>query len=87
MRAKQQGVAVPRLRQYVPGRNHPSRSRLVFHDDALPEPLSQFLRHEPRRNVRRPAGADADDKPYGPGGIDLLRLDGSHDHYRRKGYK
>jgi hypothetical protein len=69
MRAEQQVVAVARLRQHVPGRDHSGRRRLVLHHHALAERIAQLVGHEACRDVGRPAGAEADHQPDRPRGI------------------
>ena len=62
MRAKKQRVAVPRLRQHVPGGQHAGGDGLVLDQHPLPQPLSELVGDEAGRNVGRPAGPEADDE-------------------------
>ena len=66
MGAEQQGVAVARLRQHVPGRDHAGRRRLVLHHHALAERVAELVGDEACRNIGRPAGAEADHQPDRP---------------------
>ena len=74
MGAEQQGVAVARLREHVAGRDHAGGGRLVLHDDALAERVAELVGDEARRDIGRPAGAEADDQPDRPRRIGLLRI-------------
>ena len=66
MRAEQQRIAVRGLGEEVARRHDPGRRRLVFDNDRLAERVAQLVGDKARRNIGRPAGAEADQKPDGP---------------------
>lgn len=88
MRAQEQRVAVRRLRNHIACRNYSPCRRFVFDDNRLAQRGAEFVGDEARRNVGRPAGAEANQKPDRPVGVSLLRARlrcaGEHQHERRE---
>lgn len=64
--AKEEGVAVARLRENIAGRDHSSGGRLVLDHDTCPERLPEPVGNEARWDVGRSAGTEAHHQPDRP---------------------